>query len=212
VTEEALLLSTIDSTSLTELSFDELHESVAVIISAPSPIPTATAAAALPVVTSTSAVPTLPSCKNCTYRWEKGLGGIWIHRESSSRDEPGFRAFVCLEAKPLIILTGLGSLPATEADSLHHTVFLQRTKGPDEMFGVWTDDEATDEGQGHNGQIRFRYGRKTLRIKLYEYLALLRFVKEERNNWETRMLSAIRQLGDKDRPVSLEPRVAYCSY
>ncbi len=212
VTEEALLLSTIDSTPLAELSFDELHEFAAAIISAPSPVPTATEAAALPAIASAPAVPTLPSCKNCTYGWETGLGGVWIHGESSSRDELGFRAFVCLEAKPFIIPTVLGSLPATDADSLHHAVFLQRTEGPNEMFGVWTDNEVTDEGRGSDGQIRFRYSRKTLRIKLDEYLALLGFVKEERNNFETRMLSSVRQLGDKDQPVSLEPLVAYCGY
>ncbi len=74
---------------------------------------------------------------------------------------------------------------------MHHAIFLQRTKGPNEMFGIWTDDEVTDKGRGSDSQICFRYGRKTLRIKLDEYLALLGFVKEERNNWESRMLSAI---------------------
>jgi len=183
VTEEALLLSTIDSKSLAESTFDKLHKFAAAIISAPSPVPTATAAAALPTAASASAVPTLLSCKNCAYRWETGLGVVWIHG--------GFQAFVCLEAKSFIIPTSLGLLPATEADSLHHAVFIQMTEGPNKMFGVWTNDKATDEGGRSNGQICFWYGCKMLRIKLDEYLALLRFVKEERNNWETIMLLAI---------------------
>ncbi len=83
--EEALLLSTIDLTSLAELSFDKLHEFAAAIIS----VPPAAVTTALPAP-SISAVPKLPPCKNCVYGWETGLGGIWNHGESSSRDESGF--------------------------------------------------------------------------------------------------------------------------
>jgi hypothetical protein len=76
--EEALLLSTIDLTSLAELSFDNLHEFAAAIISAPSPVPPAAVTTALPVP-SISAVPTLPPCKKlCIWMGN----GIERHLES----------------------------------------------------------------------------------------------------------------------------------
>ncbi len=62
---------------------------------------------------------------------------------------------------------------------MYHAIFLQKTEGPNTMFGLWTDDEVTDEGRGSDGRIPFWYICKTLRIQLDEYLALLGFVKEE---------------------------------
>jgi len=157
-------------------------------------------------------IPTLPSNANRLYGMEKGPGGIFIFGLPSSATEPGFRAFVCLEAKPAYIPSSLGMVvPPKDQESLFHSVFLQRTKGPNEMFGSYFNDEAEDEGRGADGRTRLRFGRKTLRIRFDEFLSLLELIKEERQHLESRLVATAKQLNDKDQPVTYyHPFVTFC--
>ncbi|MCE2692626.1 MAG: hypothetical protein LW862_22995 [Rubrivivax sp.] len=119
--------------------------------------------------------------------------------------EPGFRAIICLEARPASLPSYLG-LP-TDLDSYRYQVFLQRMAGPNEMFGRWTEDEAKDEGQA--GGPCPLIGRRTLQLHLHEYLSLLTLVREEWQAIETRLPATARQLQSSDQPVPTEPGVSY---
>jgi len=166
----------------------ELQNFAAIIVTAPSPAvaPAPTAAAAPTVNTEMVAggggggssmtpseaahVPKLPSTANRVYGMEVGSEGIFVHGLPSSATEPGFRAFICLRTKPSFIPSCLGIKPA-DLDALYHSVFLQVTRSPNEMFGCWAEDDAEDEGRGADGQTRLRFNRKMLRIRLGKYLA-----------------------------------------
>ena len=155
-------------------------------------------------------------------------GGIWIHGEPSSTVEPGFRAIICLDAKPVVLPTYLGlPTPTGPHDSLRHSVFLQRTSNPNEMFGRWAEDEAADaaaaEVNSNNANIaaaaatggganRQQRSRLTMRIRLDEYLTLLGVVREEWKLLETGLTSAARQLSGLDQPMPIDPLMAYLGF
>jgi hypothetical protein len=155
-------------------------------------------------------------------------GGIWIHGEPSSTVEPGFRAIICLDAKPVVLPTYLGlPTPTGPHDSLRHSVFLQRTSNPNEMFGRWAEDEAADaaaaEVNSNNANIaaaaatggganRQQRSRLTMRIRLDEYLTLLGLVREEWKLLETGLTSAARQLSGLDQPMPIDPLMAYLGF
>jgi hypothetical protein len=220
---------TSNSTDNLIAELEELHNLqnlAAAIVTAPSPA--AANSAAVPTVdqlvaaaaaaqdnnlnAAAAGIPTLPSNANRLYGMEKGPGGIFIYGLPSSAAEPGFRAFICLEAKPAYIPSSLGMVvPPKDQESLFHSVFLQRTRGPNEMFGSYFNDEAEDEGRGADGRTRLRFGRKTLRIRFDEFLSLLELVKEERQHLESRLVATAKQLNDKDQPVPYyHPFVTYC--
>jgi len=129
--------------------------------------------------------------------------GIWWHGEPGSAVEPGFQAIICLLDRPVNLVPSLG-LPLL--DSYRHTVFLQRTDGPNEMFARWCDDEARDEQEAASGD----YNRRTLRLRLGDYLDLLAKVQEE---WwqtlESRLMSRARQLARLDQPVGILNKVRF---
>ena len=156
-------------------------------------------------------VPKLPSTANRFYGLEVGSEGIFVHGLPSSATESGFRAFICLGTNPPFIPSCLGIKPAADLDALYHSVFLQVTRSPNEMFGCWAEDEAKDEGRGADGRTRLRFNRKTLRIRLGEYLALLKLVREEQKTLEARLLATARQLNDQDQLVPYHPPlVSFC--
>jgi hypothetical protein len=176
-----------------------------------------------------AAVPKLPAALPLPIeeRWrmvETDVGGIWIHGEPSSTIEPGFRALICVDAKPVVLPAYLG-LPTPTAtgsqDSLRHSVFLQRTANPNEMFGRWVEAEATDDAAAAAAEAddaaaaatdRRSRSRLTLRIGLDEYLTLLGVVRDEWKQLETGLTSAARQLSDLDQPVSIDPLMQYLGF
>jgi hypothetical protein len=187
------------STGLTSQDLDDLDEMVdlaAVITSVPVPDPTVAAAATW-----------LTPFEARVYRINVKSEGIWIHGEASSAFDPGFRAIVCLDARPAWFLQYLG-LP-TDLDSYCYLIFLQRTVGPNEMFGRWIEDEAKDEGRAAAGDDRSLIGRRTLRVHLHAYLSLPTMVREEWQAIETRLAAMARQLGCKDQPVATDPGVCF---
>jgi hypothetical protein len=141
------------------------------------------------------------------YRINPESGGIWFNGEPSSATEPGFRAVICLDARPDIVPADLG-LP--RLDSYVKTVFLQRTRGPNEMFGSWLEDEAADNAAPKEETLR--YGRRTLRLQLDDYLDLLECVRENWEALETRLPATVRQLLSRDQPVPLAPLLGYLGY
>lgn len=182
---------------LTSQELDDLDEMVdlaAVIASVPVPDPTAAKAATW-----------LTPFDSRVYRIKAKSEGIWIHGEASSAFDPGFRAIVCLDARPTWFPQFLG-LP-TDLESYRYLVFLQRTVGPNEMFGRWIEDEAKDAGELREG--RSLIGRRTLRMHVHEYLSLLTLVREEWQAIETRLAATARQLGSKDQPVATDPGVSF---
>jgi len=184
-------------TGLTSQELDDLDEMVdlaAVIASVPVPDPTAAKAATW-----------LTPFDSRVYRIKAKSEGIWIHGEASSAFDPGFRAIVCLDARPTWFPQFLG-LP-TDLESYRYLVFLQRTVGPNEMFGRWIEDEAKDAGELREG--RSLIGRRTLRMHVHEYLSLLTLVREEWQAIETRLAATARQLGSKDQPVATDPGVSF---
>ena len=184
-------------TGLTSQELDDLDEMVdlaAVIASVPVPDPTAAKAATW-----------LTPFDSRVYRIKAKSEGIWIHGEASSAFDPGFRAIVCLDARPTWYPQFLG-LP-TDLESYRYLVFLQRTVGPNEMFGRWIEDEAKDAGELREG--RSLIGRRTLRMHVHEYLSLLTLVREEWQAIETRLAATARQLGSKDQPVATDPGVSF---
>ena len=166
----------------------------AVIASVPVPDPTAAKAATW-----------LTPFEARVYRIKAKSEGIWIHGEASSAFDPGFRAIVCLDARPTWFPQFLG-LP-TDLDSYRYLVFLQRTVGPNEMFGRWIEDEAKDAGELREG--RSLIGRRTLWMHVHEYLSLLTLAREEWQAIETRLAATARQLGSKDQPVATDPGVCF---
>ena len=185
------------TTGLTSQELDDLDEMVdlaAVIASVPVPDPTAAKAATW-----------LTPFDSRVYRIKAKSEGIWIHGEASSAFDPGFRAIVCLDARPTWFPQFLG-LP-TDLESYRYLVFLQRTVGPNEMFGRWIEDEAKDAGELREG--RSLIGRRTLRMHVHEYLSLLTLVREEWQAIETRLAATARQLGSKDQPVATDPGVSF---
>ncbi len=187
------------STGLTSQDLDDLDEMVdlaAVIASVPVPDLTAAAAAAT----------WLTPFQDRVYRIKAKLEGIWIHGEASSAFDPGFRAIVWLDARPACFPQYLG-LP-TDLDSYRYLVFLQRTVGPNEMFGRWIDDEAKDEGHPAHDDCSL-IGRRTLGVHVHEYLSLLTMVREDWQAIETRLEATARQLGSKDQPVATDPGVCF---
>ena len=183
-------------TGLTSQDLDDLDEMVdlaAVIASVPVPVPDPTAA---------KAATWLTPFDSRVYRIKAKSEGIWIHGEASSAFDPGFRAIVCLDARPTWFPQFLG-LP-TDLESYRYLVFLQRTVGPNEMFGRWIEDEAKDAGELREGR-----GRRTLRMHVHEYLSLLTLVREEWQAIETRLAATARQLGSKDQPVATDPGVSF---
>ena len=187
------------TTVLTSQELDDLDEMVdlaAVIASVPVPVPDPTAA---------KAATWLTPFDSRVYRIKAKLEGIWIHGEASSAFDPGFRAIVCLDARPTWFPQFLG-LP-TDLESYRYLVFLQRTVGPNEMFGRWIEDEAKDAGELREG--RSLIGRRTLRMHVHEYLSLLTLVREEWQAIETRLAATARQLGSKDQPVATDPGVSF---
>ncbi len=183
---------------LTSQELDDLDEMVdlaAVIASVPVPDPTAAKAATW-----------LTPFDSRVYRIKAKSEGIWIHGEASSAFDPGFRAIVCLDARPAWYPQFLG-LP-TDLESYRYLVFLQRTVGPNEMFGRWIDDEAKDNA-GELREGRSLIGRRTLRMHVHEYLSLLTLVREEWQAIETRLAATARQLGSKDQPVATDPGVSF---
>ena len=184
---------------LTSQELDDLDEMVdlaAVIASVPVPVPDPTAA---------KAATWLTPFDSRVYRIKAKSEGIWIHGEASSAFDPGFRAIVCLDARPTWFPQFLG-LP-TDLESYRYLVFLQRTVGPNEMFGRWIEDEAKDAGELREG--RSLIGRRTLRMHVHEYLSLLTLVREEWQAIETRLAATARQLGSKDQPVATDPGVSF---
>jgi len=168
-------------------------------------------AAAAAAAAAAAHVPKLPSTANRFYGLEVGSEGIFVHGLPSSATESGFRAFICLGTNPPFIPSCLGIKPAADLDALYHSVFLQVTRSPNEMFGCWAEDEAEDEGRGADGRTRLRFNRKTLRIRLGEYLALLKLVREEQKTLEARLSATARQLNDQDQPVPYHPPlVSFC--
>jgi len=109
------------------------------------------------------------------------------------------------EAVPTLTEPMAAATAAT--DSYRYQVFLQRTAGPNEMFGRWTEDEAKDEGQA--GGPCPLIGRRTLQLHLHEYLSLLTLVREEWQAIETRLPATARQLQSADQPVPTDPGVSY---
>ena len=187
------------TTGLTSQELDDLDEMVdlaAVIASVPVPVPDPTAA---------KAATWLTPFDSRVYRIKAKSEGIWIHGEASSAFDPGFRAIVCLDARPTWFPQFLG-LP-TDLESYRYLVFLQRTVGPNEMFGRWIEDEAKDAGELREG--RSLIGRRTLRMHVHEYLSLLTLVREEWQAIETRLAATARQLGSKDQPVATDPGVSF---
>ena len=185
------------TTGLTSQELDDLDEMVdlaAVIASVPVPDPTAAKAATW-----------LTPFDSRVYRIKAKSEGIWIHGEASSAFDPGFRAIVCLDARPTWFPQFLG-LP-TDLESYRYLVFLQRTVGPNEMFGRWIEDEAKDAGELREG--RSLIGRRTLQMHVHEYLSLLTLVREEWQAIETRLAATARQLGSKDQPVATDPGVSF---
>ncbi len=153
------------STCLTSQELDDLDEMVdlaAVIALVPVPDPTTAAAASW-----------LTLFEARVYRIKAKSEGIWIHGEASSAFDPSFRAIICLDTWPTWIPQYLGLM--TDLDSYSYLVFLQRTVGPNEMFGGWIKDEAKDEGCT-GGDDRSLIGRRTLRIHVHKYLSLLMMV------------------------------------
>jgi hypothetical protein len=188
---------------LTSQDLDDLDEMVdlaAVIASVPVPDDDPTAAKAAAWLTPFEAR---------AYRIKAKSEGIWIHGEASSAFDPGFRAIVCLDARPTWFPQYLG-LP-TDLESYRYLVFLQRTVGPNEMFGRWIEDEAKDEGRagGADGDARTLIGRRTLRMHVHEYLSLLTMVREEWQAIETRLAATARLLGSKDQPIATDPGVCF---
>ena len=186
-------------TVLTSQELDDLDEMVdlaAVIASVPVPVSDPTAA---------KAATWLTPFDSRVYRIKAKSEGIWIHGEASSAFDPGFRAIVCLDARPTWFPQFLG-LP-TDLESYRYLVFLQRTVGPNEMFGRWIEDEAKDAGELREG--RSLIGRRTLRMHVHEYLSLLTLVREEWQAIETRLAATARQLGSKDQPVATDPGVSF---
>jgi hypothetical protein len=175
---------------------DEMVDLAAVIASVPVPVPDPTAA---------KAATWLTPFDSRVYRIKAKSEGIWIHGEASSAFDPGFRAIVCLDARPTWFPQFLG-LP-TDLESYRYLVFLQRTVGPNEMFGRWIEDEAKDAGELREG--RSLIGRRTLRMHVHEYLSLLTLVREEWQAIETRLAATARQLGSKDQPVATDPGVSF---
>jgi hypothetical protein len=187
------------STGLTSQELDDLDEMVdlaAVIASVPVPVDPLTLAA----------TSWLTPFEALVYRVKAKSEGIWIHGEASSAFDPGFRAIVCLDVRPTWIPQYLG-LP-TNLDLYHYLVFLQRTVGPNEMFGQWIEDEAKDEGCAGSDDHTL-IGRQTLRIHILEYLSLLTLVREEWQAIETRLAATARQLNSKDQPVVTDPGVCF---
>ena len=195
------------SSGLTPQDLHDLEQIVnleAVIASVPAAteaVPTLTE----PMAAATAATRWLQPFEDRVYQVRGRPGGIWLHGEPSSALEPGFRAIICLEARPASLPSYLG-LP-TDLDSYRYQVFLQRTAGPNEMFGRWTEDEAKDEGQA--GGPCPLIGRRTLRLHLHEYLSLLTLVREEWQAIETRLPATARQLQSADQPVPTDPGVSY---
>lgn len=188
---------------LTSQDLDDLDQMVdlaAVIASVPVPDDDPTAAKAAAWLTPFEAR---------AYRIKAKSEGIWIHGEASSAFDPGFRAIVCLDARPTWFPQYLG-LP-TDLESYRYLVFLQRTVGPNEMFGRWIEDEAKDEGRagGADGDARTLIGRRTLRMHVHEYLSLLTMVREEWQAIETRLAATARLLGSKDQPIATDPGVCF---
>jgi hypothetical protein len=187
------------STGLTSQELDDLDEMLdlaAVIALVPVPADPSTLAA----------TSWLTPFEVRVYRVKAKSEGIWIHGEASSAFDPGFRAIVCLDARPTWIPQYLG-LP-TDLNSYRYLVFLQRTMGPNEMFGRWIKDEAKDEGRA-GGDNRTLIGRRTLRIHVHEYLSLLTLVREEWQAIETRLAATARKLNSKDQPVATDPGVCF---
>jgi hypothetical protein len=178
-----------------------LEAVIASVPAATEAVPTLTE----PMAAATAATRWLQPFEDRVYQVRGRPGGIWLHGEPSSALEPGFRAIICLEARPASLPSYLG-LP-TDLDSYRYQVFLQRTAGPNEMFGRWTEDEAKDEGQA--GGPCPLIGRRTLRLHLHEYLSLLTLVREEWQAIETRLPATARQLQSADQPVPTDPGVSY---
>jgi hypothetical protein len=199
------------SSGLTPQDLHDLEQIVnleAVIASVPAAseaVPTLTE----PMAAAPAATRWLQPFEDRVYQVRGRPGGIWLHGEPSSALEPGFRAIICLEARPASLPSYLG-LP-TDLDSYRYQVFLQRTAGPNEMFGRWTEDEAKDEGRAgvNNDDPCPLIGRRTLRLHLHEYLSLLTLVREEWQAIETRLPATARQLQNSDQPVPTDPGVSY---
>ena len=104
------------TTGLTSQELDDLDEMVdlaAVIASVPVPVPDPTAA---------KAATWLTPFDSRVYRIKAKSEGIWIHGEASSAFDPGFRAIVCLDARPTWFPQFLG-LP-TDLESYRYLVYL----------------------------------------------------------------------------------------
>jgi len=162
---------------------------------APAPAPAAAAAAAAPV--ARSRFPLEVTADD---------GSIFWHGEVSSSTEPGFQAIICLRDRPLKLVPSLG-LPLQE--SYRHCVFLQRTEGPNQMFGPWCEDEAQDEREAAAAAAAnlLHCDRLTLRLRLDDYLDLLALLQQEWGSYESLLMSTARQLAAVDQPVKIAPKV-----
>jgi len=162
---------------------------------APAPAPAPAAAAAAPVARSRFPLEVTPDD-----------GSIFWHGEVSSSTEPGFQAIICLRDRPLKLVPSLG-LPLQE--SYRHCVFLQRTEGPNQMFGPWCEDEAQDEREAAAAAAAnlLHCDRLTLRLRLDDYLDLLALLQQEWGSYESLLMSTARQLAAVDQPVKIAPKV-----
>jgi hypothetical protein len=110
---------------------------------------------------------------------------IFWHGDASSAVEPGFQAIICLKDRPIKVPTSLG---LRQLDSYRHQVFLQRTEGPNQMFGRWCDDEAQDKQEAaaaandDDDDNPFKCNRRTLRLRLDDYLDYLAMLQDK---WQT---------------------------
>lgn len=165
----------------------------AAVATAPAPAPAAAAAA--PVARSRFPLEVTPDD-----------GSIFWHGEVSSSTEPGFQAIICLRDRPLKLVPSLG-LPLQE--SYRHCVFLQRTEGPNQMFGPWCEDEAQDEREAAAAAAAnlLHCDRLTLRLRLDDYLDLLALLQQEWGSYESLLMSTARQLAAVDQPVKIAPKV-----
>jgi len=200
--------------SSTEL--DELVALAAAIITVPSassstPPPSdaavATAPAPAPAPAAAAAAAAAPVARSrFPLEVTADDGSIFWHGEVSSSTEPGFQAIICLRDRPLKLVPSL-ELPLQE--SYRHCVFLQRTEGPNQMFGPWCEDEAQDEREAAAAAAAnlLHCDRLTLRLRLDDYLDLLALLQQEWGSYESLLMSTARQLAAVDQPVKIAPKV-----
>jgi hypothetical protein len=81
------------------------------------------------------------------------------------------------------------------------------------MFGRWCDDEAQDEQEAaatandDDDDNPFKCNRRTLRLRLDDYLVLLAVLQDEWQTLESSLMSMGRQLAALDQPVVIGTRV-----